>query len=270
MKTLICIRQMPYAETTVAFGSLVAGLEGSSITLMTVLEDETQRAEAEALLDRVEERIRDGQIDSKIRVGMPQEEILKEAQEGDYTTVVVGSHDVNGLLEALMGSVADKVADKAGVSVLVVRGEEPKALKRILVPIGGQQMNKKVVEAGARIGRLARATVTILYVTNPVPTMYTGLDEIEETLEELLNTDTPIARYLRWSAQYLADQGVSGEIELAQGVASDEIMRVARQGEYDLVVIGAATTPGLLRRLFVDQVTPHVVERAPCSVMVVR
>ena len=173
------------------------------------------------------------------------------------------------MLEALLGTITDKVAGKAEATVLVVRGERTSALKKVLVAIGGQKMNHKVVEVGARLSRLAQAEVTVLFVTNPVPTMYTGLDEIEETLPGLLKTDTPIARYLRWSARYLADQDVHADIEVAQGVASDEIMRVARQGDYDTVVIGAADAPGPLRRLIVDQVTPHVVERAPCPVLVV-
>lgn len=270
MKTLICIRDLPYAGATLDFGSLVADLEESSITLMTVVANEEQRETAEVELERARQLLGDSEVESTIRIGVPQEEIVQEAREGDYDTIVVGSHDVANLLEALLGTVTDKVVHKANVNVLVVRGERPQRLKRILVPIGGQRMNKKVVEVGARLGRLSQASVTILFVTNPVPTMYTGLDEIEETLPELLNTDTPIARYLRWSARYLADQGVEADVELAQGVAADEIMRVARQGGYDMVVIGAATTPGLIRRLFVDQVTPAVVERAPCSVMVVR
>lgn len=270
MRTLICIRDLPYAGPTLDFGGFIAGLENSTITLMTVVDDEGQRAAAEEELERAGQSLGEAEVEKRIRVGAPQQEIVSEAREGDYDTIVVGSRDVAGLLEALLGTVTEKVVDKAGVSVLVVRGHRPEKLKRILVPIGGQKMNRKVVEAGARLARLAQATVTVLFVTNPVPTMYTGLDEIEETLPELLKTDTPIARYLRWSAQYMADQGVEANVEVAQGVASDEIMRVARQGDYDMVVIGAATTPGFVRRLFVDQVTPHVVERAPCSVMVVR
>ncbi|UCG24307.1 MAG: universal stress protein [Chloroflexota bacterium] len=270
MRTLICIRQLPYAGNTVSFGGLIAGLEQSPITLMTVVSDETQSADADSELEQACRLINGHGVETKIRIGAPKAEILKEAQEGSYATIVVGAHDAASMLEALLGSVTDKVAGKADATVLVVRGERTSELKKVLVAIGGQKMNHKVVEVGARLSSLAQATVTVLFVTNPVPTMYTGLDEIEETLTELLKTDTPIARYLRWSAQYLADQGVAADIEVAQGVASDEIMRVARQGDYDMVVIGAAGAPGPIRRLFVDQVTPHVVERAPCPVLVVR
>ena len=155
------------------------------------------------------------------------------------------------------------------MSVLVVRESRP-VLQRILIAIGGQKMNRNLIETGASLAQAAGAKVTVLYVTTPVPSMYTGLDGIEETLEELLQTDTPIAQHLRWSAQYLADQGVESEVEIRHGVVADEIMREAMKGHYDLVVIGPAPLEGALRRLLMDKVTPQVVDRAPCSVLVVR
>ena len=43
--------------------------------------------------------------------------------------------------------------------------------------------------------------------------MYTGFNKSEETLTEPSNTNTPIAGYLRWSVQYLADQSVPTKFE---------------------------------------------------------
>lgn len=46
--------------------------------------------------------------------------------------------------------------------------------------------------------------------------MYTGFNESEETLTEPSDTKTPIAGYLRWSVQYLADQGVPTKLDPAE------------------------------------------------------
>lgn len=48
----------------------------------------------------------------------------------------------------------------------------------------------------------------------------------------------------------------------------DERKRII--GKYDLLVIGAGPAPFRLKRLLVDQVTRHVIEKALCSVLVVR
>lgn len=270
MKTLICIRRLPYSEPTVKFGGLIAGLEDSPITVLTVVSEGKDQKKAKIDLEQALSILGREDVETKIRKGDVLSEILREAREGDYEVVVVGTQEVDRLLDALFGTVTGKVAGKAPSSVLVVRGDRPVKLNKMLIAIGGQKMNQQVVKVGARIALASQSEIRVLYVTSPVPTMYTGLNEIEETLEELLHTDTPIARYLRWSAQYLADQGLEAKLELAQGVDTDEIMREALQGGYDLLIIGASAAKGIFGRIFTEQVTPQVVERSPCSVLVVR
>lgn len=269
MHTLICIRQLPYAEPTVAFGGFIAQLFNSLLTLLTVIGDDSQRQLAEASISNAQELLQGKDVTTKLRSGDPLAEILKEAQETDYEMIVVGSHDVLRLLDSLMGTLSDKVAHRAHSHVLIVRGER-KELNQILIPIGGQKMNPDVVKMGARLAAASGAKVTLLYVTGPVPTIYTGLDDMDETLPELLETDTPVSKHLRWNAEYLLDKGVMGELKLQQGVASDEILRETIIADYDLIVIGARSHASWLKRLLlVDQVTPHVIERSPCPVLVI-
>jgi nucleotide-binding universal stress UspA family protein len=154
-------------------------------------------------------------------------------------------------------------------SVLVVKGELP-LLKRILICTGGQKLNQAVIERGAQLAQAAQAAVQLLYVTSPVPGMYSGLGNMDETLSELLQTNTPIAQHLRWAAHYLSQLGVSGEIKVRHGVVSEEIVREAQEGQYDLIVLGSRTEMSLLNELLMEKVTPHIVEYAPSSVLVVR
>ena len=269
MKTLICIRKLPYSENTVSLGELFADLVDTSITLMTVAEERRLVPEKEAALNRIRRELRLEDARIKVRVGDVIDEILDEADEGEYDYIVIGSRQLDGILDFLLADVPSRVAGKAETSVLVAR-QPSQALRKILIPVGGQKMRKRVVRAGAELARRAEALVTILYVTDPVPSMYTGLDALDESLEELLSTDTPIAKHLRWSAEFLSGAGVEANIKLRHGVTSDEIMREARQGEYDLVVLGAPALKGPLQRLLMDQVTPQVVDKAVCSVLVVR
>lgn len=269
MKTLISIRQLPYSEPTISFGGIIAELEDSPITLLTVIEHERERPDAEAELQRAQVLLRNIAVTAKVRKGHAYSEIVSEAREGNYDIVVLGSRDIAGLFDGLFGTVTGKVTDHVNIPVLVVKNGHTE-LKRILISVGGQKMNEDIVRTGARLAKGAGAAVTLLYVTNPVPTMYTGLEAMDESLETFLEADTPIARYLHWGSQYLAEAGVAAELEIVQGVASNEILREARQGDYDLLVIGARAHMGRLERILVDAVTPHVVERAPCPVLVVR
>jgi nucleotide-binding universal stress UspA family protein len=269
MKVLICIRQLPYSRPTIHFGGLIAGLEESPIALMTVIASEQDRPQAETNLQSARELLDKPIVDCKVRKGDAIEEILNEARDGDYDIIVVGSRDMATLLDALLGSITEKIANRAKACVLVVREDRP-SLTRVLIPIGGQKMSRLVVEAGGRLAHAAGVPVTLLYITDPVPTMFTGFEGIEETLPELLETDTPISRHLHWCSEYLVDLGVEAELKVKQGMASDEIIREAHIGKYDLIVIGARPVPFGLKRLLVDQVTRHVIDKAPCSVLVVR
>lgn len=269
MRTLISIRQLPYSEETLRFGSLVAKLEDASITLMKVIDSDASLESAQKDLNKAVSMLEAEPVSTKIRKGQVLAEILKETRENEYDLLVIGSRDVAGLRDTFLRTLTGKLAEQASTSVLVVR-EHPKDLRKILISIGGQKMNKRVVRTGTSLARAANAAVTVLYVSPPVPSMYTGLEEMEETLEELLQTDTPIAKHLRWSAQYLAESGIESEIQIRRGIVADEIMREAMKGENDLVVIGAGSMEGSLKRLLMDKVTPQVVDRAPCSVLVVR
>jgi nucleotide-binding universal stress UspA family protein len=127
-------------------------LESAEITLLHVLEtlwlpqeseedslgasdpeyrDSTQllgelRREAEQLL--VEARVRvlpsHPGVTTSIREGVPANEILSEADQGDYDLVVVGASEAEDMKHRVLGSVSSKVAWNAPCSVLVVRVPE--------------------------------------------------------------------------------------------------------------------------------------------------
>ena len=61
-----------------------------------------------------------------------------------------------------------------------------------------------------------------------------------------------------------------GELKVRHGIVSEEIICEAEEGRYDLIVIGARTEISLLNDLLMEKVTPHIVEHAPSSVLVVR
>ena len=60
-------------------------------------------------------------ITASIREGVPANEILSEADQGDYDLVVVGANEAKDMKHRVLGSVSSKVAWSAPCSVLVVR-----------------------------------------------------------------------------------------------------------------------------------------------------
>ena len=81
MRTLICIRQLPYSKDTIRFGSLVTKPGDDSIILMTVVENDAAIPEAERGLVEARVLLDRPRAESKVRKGRVLDEILKESQE---------------------------------------------------------------------------------------------------------------------------------------------------------------------------------------------
>ncbi len=53
--------------------------------------------------------------------GVPNETVVKAANNGKYQAVVLGTRGLNGLQEMVLGSVSHKVAKRADIPVLIVK-----------------------------------------------------------------------------------------------------------------------------------------------------
>jgi nucleotide-binding universal stress UspA family protein len=224
---------------------------------------------AQRCLQSAREELDSGSIEIRIREGDPATEILAEIDEGSYGLVILGSNEAPGLRRHVLGSVTTRVVRRAPISVLVAK-QARSTLERLLICSGGGETAKLVIEAGARLAQKVGARATLLHVVTPVATMYTGLGEVDESLSELLHTDTPIARNLRAGAEVLARHHVPAEVKLRHGVVTDEIIRESRGGDYDLILMGAKKGLVRIKRLMLGVVTKEVVEKVTRSVLVVK
>lgn len=72
---------------------------------------------------------------------------------------------------------------------------------------------------------------------------------------------------VEFAKEYLGERGVQAATKIAQGHASEEILREARAGNYDLIVVGSREHGPIVGRLL-GSVSRKVVHDAPCPVMV--
>ncbi len=274
MKILLCVAGMPYAEAAVSFGSIIAGVTESPVTLLHVARRKEDRAASERILAAAAEMLPGLtagtlRVETRIRWGDPVKQILAEVREGHYDLTIIGARQGGALTQQLLGSVAQKVVRRLPTSVVVAR-EVGLSLEHVLICTGGKDVAVPVIETGARLAEAAHAQATLLHVTDTAPGMYTGLHALEETLPKLLQANTPTSRHLRRGAEILERYQVTAELKLRQGIVADEILREIREGDYDLVAIGASGAAGRLREWLLGNVTRQIVEHSPHSVLVVK
>ncbi|RQG93109.1 universal stress protein [Natrarchaeobius halalkaliphilus] len=88
-----------------------------------VPDDEPELQHSTAVLESARERGEKlgASIETERGRGRPDRLIVKRAEEGDYDMVVIGSHGRDGVARVLLGSVAEKIARRSPVPVLIVR-----------------------------------------------------------------------------------------------------------------------------------------------------
>jgi nucleotide-binding universal stress UspA family protein len=271
MKILVFIKEMPYATPAVRFGGLIARLTGGSITLLMSTRDKSHRDKADEELEQAAALLPDLEVETRVSRSKAIKGIWEEIESGGYDLVVMRARRAIRFRKRLAAKLGRQVAVESPISVLVVKDtEKPPELRRILICSGGKEPANLVIEKGAALAQAAGASVTVLHVTNPVPSMYTGMDEIEETMSELLQTDTSIAKHLRKAAAYLAERNIDASLEFRQGDVTEEILAETKEGDYDLILIGAAGGENRLIEWFMGDVTRSLVNHASCAVLVVR
>jgi nucleotide-binding universal stress UspA family protein len=268
MKILICVVESPRAEAAVWQGGELARVTDGSITLLRVAQPGEDPPEEDPLTI-ARGMLSDLPVETRTRQGSPNKQILAEIEEGTYDLVVVGAKRPPGTTQRLLGSVALHVARHSPVSVWIARGTEVD-IDSILACTGGREVALPLVKVSARLAKATGACVTLFHVVTPFPSMYTGLGQLEETLPELLKTDTPLARHLREGAEILAERQIEAQLEIQYGVVADEIIRQAHEGDYDLVIMGLPSSARRLTEWLMGDVTRSVVEQVPCSVLALR
>jgi nucleotide-binding universal stress UspA family protein len=268
MHTLLCISDFPYALKTISFTGPVIQALGSKVSVLTVRPQIEEEDLGKWVVDRACESLPTEPTACLIRRGIPIEEILKEIDSGEYDMVAVGTHETPRWGERFLGIFARRIVAQSNISALVIRNPHQE-IEHILVATTGTESSKPVVDTGANLAEATGAKVTLLYVSDPVPSMYSGLERIEETLPEMLQSDTPLAKNLRDSAASLRARGINAHIEMRRGTPPEEIILAAQAVKYDLLVVGATGHQGLDRLLY-HEVTLQIVDQAPLPVMVVR
>lgn len=269
MRLLIFTADREYLEASLGFATLLAKDSESSITLLYTITDEVDRERAQEETSRALDRLVGYNVEAHIRHGEPIPALVAEVEHRDIDLIIVGARRGIGFIQRAIRSLSQQVVEGAGIPVLVVRRPRDQ-IKRMLICTGGSKHAEDVIRTGASLAAALNVPANVLHVSTSVPSMYTGLGEMEETLQELLDTDTPLARHMRRSAELVLEEGAEGELELRHGVPADEILRRATEGDFDILVMGASGASDGMMGWLLGDVTQEVIHNSPCPVLIVK
>jgi nucleotide-binding universal stress UspA family protein len=272
MRILLCTDGSADATRAARFGLRLARRGVDALQVLGVIEDheDAERLIRNALAALETELQASGvAFATNLRRGHAAEQILDEAADWQADLIVIGQLGRRGLTRFIMGGTATRIVQYARCSVLLVKGQRS-ALQRILVCTAGGEPGLRAVEVAGRLAAHTQALVTVLHVMSQVAlTEKDYQPELEAPAEDLIARHTREGAHLEAALNTLNSVGVSGAARVRHGLVVDEIAAEARDGDYDLLVIGAHLARGLARWLL-DDVTAHVLEETHLPILVVR
>lgn len=205
------------------------------------------------------------------RIGRPDAEISRLAEEIGAGLIVVGSRGLGPVRRVLVGSVSSSVIRHAHGSVLVVRDGGDALPDKILLAVDGSGEARLALQAAAELSAATGAGLHLVYVLPPPYVMYgrhsysqaikaSLLEQVERDAREFLDRQTREAE---------AVGGKIGETHLASGNAQAEIVKLAEELHAGLTVLGSRGLGGV-RRALMGSVSDSVVRHAHNPVLVVR
>lgn len=267
MNILICLESEKYEHPPVMMGNVIAQSTGADVTVLIVVPENGHWENGEAVATEVKEYREETEINVTLRQGDPEVIYRETLDQAEYDLVVVHAHRRVGLRQHV--DVEKTLLDQSNVSVLLAENPKP-GIDNILLSTGCKEGDHSLVRRGALLAHALGAKVTLLHVASgSVPSMYTGLDQFDETVSRLLKTDTPFAKHLRRGVEILNELEVPSEVKIRHGVPVEEIVREAQLENYDLVVVGASGVREDLKSRLLGNLTTKIVDQVKLPVLVI-
>ena len=271
MRILLCSDGSPDAAQAVRFGMEIARGSNAPISLLGVVEhprDEDKLRSSLETLGREVEMIGTA-WNIKLRHGHADEQILDEATEWQADLIVLGRAGQRGLTRFIMGATANRILQYARCPVLLHKGHQI-TLKKILVCTAGGEPGLRNVDVAGQVAEYAQAEVTVMHVMSQVALSDRAyLPDLDASAEELIDRQTREGLHLKAAIEQLAARSVRSVPKIRHGFVVDEILAELREGQHDLLVVGAHSAHGLTRWLL-DDVTADLLEETNLPVLVVR
>ncbi|MBE2200089.1 MAG: universal stress protein [Anaerolinea sp.] len=269
MRILAATGGAPHSDEAVRLGGSIQQLTGGELTVLTVIKQETEREQGEAVLAQAEGLVTAVAMQTRLRIGRPAEEIIREVEASGYDLLVIGERAHHGLARRLLAPTAEKLVARMPCPVLIARGKV-RPLQRALVCESGR-IPSLLTRLINQLSPLLRHVdeLTVLHVMSQMAAA-PGVSgwELRADAQELIEKHTPEGSLLEDHLIRLEQLNVRLAAKVRHGLVVKEILAEARSGDYDLVVIGAHQSKGW-ERFLLDDLAHDLINHADRPLLVI-
>ena len=184
----------------------------------------------------------------------PADSILNLSKERSFDLIIMGNRAETHAERFELGSTSEKIALYSKIPVLIVKKKTK--LGKILVAIDGSKQATKALGYVSVIARKFNSKVTLLHVAEA---------KLANLEPEAVRS---ISEKILWDAA-TEIKGIEIDKKLEFGSPAESIIRLARQEDYDLIVLGSRGLSSV-KRYLLGSVSEDVTWHARRSVLIVR
>jgi nucleotide-binding universal stress UspA family protein len=154
-------------------------------------------------------------------------------------------------------------------------------IKKILVAIDGSEPANKALDFALGLAEKYSAEITLLNVYQPITPLFyfPATSEIGYTPISPPIPEASLSKELKAQHEKVLSEAFKKASRdkpnlkitkmLSEGRPSDEIIEAAKEGKFDLIVMGSRGV-GRIKEIFLGSVSDRVADEAKCSVLIVK
>ncbi len=219
------------------------------------------------------------QTTTKIIIGIPFIEIIREVLQNNHDLVMVTAEGKGNIKETLFGSTTMHLMRKCPCPVWVIKAGQTRQFRRILAAVDLVQddlergkLAQKIMEIATSLAQMDKSELLILHAWRMYgESMLRGQGRLsDEVMESLLRETKEVQRQkLIELLQRSHLDGLSYEVYLLKGDAGNLISELVPAKEVDLIVMGTVSRAGL-SGLLIGNTAEKVLHQVNCSVLTIK
>jgi len=142
-----------------------------------------------------------------------------------------------------------------------------KSIQKILIPTDGSDYSVRAAEYGISIAKMLSAQILVVYVIDDV--VINQISKATERDSAELELKEAGQRYVNYVLGLAEKAGVKASSLLTKGRPYEQIVRLAKESNIHLIVMGTYGRRGT-ERVLIGSVAERVIEYAPCPVLVIK
>jgi len=147
----------------------------------------------------------------------------------------------------------------------------------LLVAIDGSELSFKAADVAIGLAKNCPGKITLISVVYQEPAYNAEnmpahlLQHILSAHEDLLEKEKERSQMiLNFVAKKFEQENIKTDTIVSVGFPSEEIVKTADNGNYDMIIIGCKGLTSLTRKMFIGSVTERVIYYSNCNILVVK